>query len=215
MEQIERIEHMERQLEVAMRAVNGLAEALKEYEAAQGALKELENYYGSEDWKLDFAADEAGLVPRNIKRGVLSEDGIWNLLETIKELRCKIDGIHSTDNEQQVQSIELLRTSQSWDGTNLPDYFQGRPELVAKKYIFPAGQKLTMHHHPIINFGVLVEGELTIICQDGREKTVHSDEAIVEMVGTDHYGENRGTQPAVLYMFYLSQQGVPLSVQHP
>ena len=28
-------------------------------------------------------------------------------------------------------------------------------------------------------------------------------------------GENRGTQPVVLYMFYLSQEGLPLSVQHP
>jgi hypothetical protein len=30
-----------------------------------------------------------------------------------------------------------------------------------------------------------------------------------------NHGENRGTQPVVLYMFYLSQEGLPLSVQHP
>ena len=55
---------------------------------------------------------------------------------------CK-DGQASEDNpEQQVQSTELIRTSQSWDGVELPDYFQGRPELVAVKYVFPAGKKL-------------------------------------------------------------------------
>ena len=40
----------------------------------------------------------------------------------------------------QVVSTELIRTSQSWDGVELPDYFVGRPELVAVKYVFPAVQ---------------------------------------------------------------------------
>ena len=115
----------------------------------------------------------------------------------------------------QVETTELIRTSQSWDGAQLPDYLQGRPELVVRKYIFPAGQKLAWHHHPVMNYGVLVQGELTIIAKDGTEKVVHAGEAVVEMVGTVHHGENRGTQPAILYMFYLSQEGLPLSVPNP
>ena len=116
---------------------------------------------------------------------------------------------------QQVETTELFRTSQSWDGAELPDYPLGRPELVAMKYVFPAGQKLGWHHHDVINHGILVQGELTIVALDGTEKVVHEGEAIVEMVGTIHHGENRGTQPAILYMFYLTQKDVPLSVQHP
>ena len=115
----------------------------------------------------------------------------------------------------QVETTELIRTSQSWDGAQLPDYPQGRPELVVRKYVFPAGQKLGWHHHPVMNYGVLVQGELTIIDKDGTEKVVHAGEAVVEMVGTVHHGENRGTQPAILYMFYLSQEGLPLSVPNP
>ena len=117
--------------------------------------------------------------------------------------------------QQQVVSTELIRTSQSWDGVELPDYLEGRPELVAVKYVFPAGQKLGWHHHPVMNYGILVEGELTIIGQDGQEKVVHEGEAVVEMVNTIHHGENRGTKPVVLYMFYLSQKDLPLAVQHP
>ena len=41
---------------------------------------------------------------------------------------------------RQVQRTELFRTSQSWDGVELPDYLTGRPELVAVKYEFPAGK---------------------------------------------------------------------------
>ena len=116
---------------------------------------------------------------------------------------------------KQVETVELFRTSQSWDGAELPDYPQGRPELVAVKYVIPQGSKLGWHHHDAMNHGVLVQGELTIVAVDGTEKVVHEGEAIVEMVGTVHHGENRGLKPVVLYMFYLSQKGLPLSVPHP
>ena len=117
--------------------------------------------------------------------------------------------------EPKVEAEELIRTSQSWDGVELPDYFQGRPELVAVKYVFPPGMKLGWHHHVAMNYGVLVQGELTIIGQDGKTQVVHEGEAVVEMVGTIHHGENRGTKPVILYMFYLSQKDLPLAVQHP
>lgn len=117
--------------------------------------------------------------------------------------------------EPKVEAEELIRTCQSWDGVELPDYFQGRPELVAVKYVFPPGMKLGWHHHVAMNYGVLVQGELTIIGQDGKTKVVHEGEAVVEMVGTIHHGENRGTKPVILYMFYLSQKDLPLAVQHP
>ena len=121
----------------------------------------------------------------------------------------------NNDETPKVKSVELIRTSQSWDGVALPDYLQGRPELVAVKYVFPAGQKLGWHHHPVMNYGVLVQGELTIIGADGKEKVVHEGEAVVEMVNTIHHGENRGKKDVILYMFYLSQEGMELAVQHP
>ncbi len=43
-------------------------------------------YYESPDWRADFEADEAGLLPKDMPRGILSEDGIYNLLEIIKEM---------------------------------------------------------------------------------------------------------------------------------
>ena len=49
-------------------------------------MEELERYYASPESKEDFAADEAGQFPKDLKRGVLSEDGIYNLLERIREI---------------------------------------------------------------------------------------------------------------------------------
>lgn len=34
------------------------------------------------------------------------------------------------ETTEQVETTELIRTSQSWEGAQLPDYLQGRPELV-------------------------------------------------------------------------------------
>lgn len=85
-EQIARIRKMERRLNQALAAVKRLNAALDKYDAVQEAIAALSEYYGSDLWKQDFADDEAGLLPEGLKRGVLSEDGIWNLLTDCKEL---------------------------------------------------------------------------------------------------------------------------------
>jgi len=119
------------------------------------------------------------------------------------------------DDVTAVKTFELKRTSQSWDGAELPDYPAGKPELVVMRYVFPRGSKLGWHHHPVMNFGIVQQGELTIIGLDGKEKTVRAGEAVVEMVGTIHHGENRGDKTVVLDMHYVSRKGTPLAVQHP
>ena len=119
------------------------------------------------------------------------------------------------DDVAEVKVLELERTSQSWDGAELPDYPVGRPELVVKRYVFPRGSKLGWHHHPVMNYGIVQQGELTIIGLDGKETTIHAGEPVVEMVGTIHHGENRGDKTVVLDMFYISQDGTPIAVQHP
>ena len=84
--QIARIRKMERHLDRATAAVKRLSTALDKYEDAQEAIAALDQYYGSEDWRKDYADDVAGLLPEDLKRGVLSEDGIWNLLTDCREL---------------------------------------------------------------------------------------------------------------------------------
>ena len=86
-EQLQRIRKMERHLVRAASALKRLSSALDKYEEAKADIAALASYYGSDEWKQDFAADEAGRLPKNLKRGVLSEDGIWNLLEEHRELQ--------------------------------------------------------------------------------------------------------------------------------
>ncbi|MBO4610430.1 MAG: DUF4298 domain-containing protein [Lachnospiraceae bacterium] len=60
------------------------------YKAFQPKVRELERYYSSRDWKNDFKLDEQGKFPQYFKKGVLSEDGLYNALDRNKELREKI-----------------------------------------------------------------------------------------------------------------------------
>ena len=89
-EGIVRIQEMERLLDEATAAVGQMEEAVERYEAAQEAVERLAGYLDSEDWRRDFADDEKGLLPQDLKRGVLSEDGIWNLLEDNRELSLRM-----------------------------------------------------------------------------------------------------------------------------
>jgi len=88
--QIARIRQMERRLDRAMSAVKRLTTALEKWDATKADIQALDEYYGSDLWRQDFADDEAGLLPADLKRGVLSEDGIWNLLTDVRELNKRL-----------------------------------------------------------------------------------------------------------------------------
>ena len=93
MEQIERIQQMERCLDRASQAVMRLSAALDEFADTQDALRQLSDYYGSDAWKQDFNDDSKGVLPPDLKRGVLSEDAVWNLLEDVRDVKERMAGL--------------------------------------------------------------------------------------------------------------------------
>lgn len=99
MKQTDRISSMEQLMERASSAVINFSAALDKFVEAQQAIAALSDYYGSDEWKQDFADDEAGLLPADLKRGVLSEDGIWNLLADNRELMNRMREVIATDEE--------------------------------------------------------------------------------------------------------------------
>lgn len=90
MTQIERITRMEALLDKGTETVRRLEKALDDFAALQPDIDELQAYYDGDDWRADFEADEAGLLPKDLKRGVLSEDGVYDLLEDYQCLKDQI-----------------------------------------------------------------------------------------------------------------------------
>ena len=77
---ITRIKEMEDRYHEVTRVLGELDTAIEEYNDFKDDLATLKDYMESGQWQKDFEADEAGLVPKDLPREVLSEDGLYDLL---------------------------------------------------------------------------------------------------------------------------------------
>ena len=105
----------------------------------------------------------------------------------------------------------VVETAASWDGAPLPSYPRGAPRVTILRATVPPHTALAMHTHALVNAGVILRGELTVIAETGAQRMFRAGEGIVELVGTRHYGENRGDGELELVMFYAGTQGMSLS----
>jgi len=92
MNQTERIEYMENILNEGSAAVSALRQALENYARISDKLSQLFDYYGSETWFSDLESDAAGLLPDDLRRGVLSEDAVYDLIGENDELLDELSG---------------------------------------------------------------------------------------------------------------------------
>ncbi len=112
-----------------------------------------------------------------------------------------------------VQADILAKTSSSWDGGMLPEYAGGKPEITILKIIIPPKVQLPLHKHPVINAGVLLKGELTVVTEDKKTLHLKAGESIVEVVDKWHYGTNEGSEPAEIIVFYAGVLGKPITIK--
>lgn len=81
---VERIRRMETCFDAVQAVLTEHGEAEREADVSE-MLAELVEYYDSGQWLEDYERDERGELPADLKRGVLSEDGIYNMLADLKE----------------------------------------------------------------------------------------------------------------------------------
>lgn len=80
MTQIERIRYMEQLLDESEAALRQFSDALETYQTVQDKIRKLSEYYTDTSWREDYESDCAGKLPPDLKRGVLSEDAVYDLL---------------------------------------------------------------------------------------------------------------------------------------
>lgn len=78
---ITRITHMEQLHDLVRDAVD--SSNVAGIENLADAIHGLQAYYEGPEWLSDHDADQRGLLPRNLKRGILSEDTLYNLFGDI------------------------------------------------------------------------------------------------------------------------------------
>ncbi len=84
-EAIERIERMELCFDVLQKALLDESRDVTAENWFKGLLGELKEYYNGGQWLCDYELDEKGLLPKKLKRGVLSQDAVYDFLEEVKK----------------------------------------------------------------------------------------------------------------------------------
>ncbi len=112
-----------------------------------------------------------------------------------------------------VQTDILAKSGFSWDGSRLPDYPKGSPEVTILRIKIPPGALLQLHKHTVINAGVLLSGELTVVTEDGKTLNLKAGDPIVEVVNKWHYGKNGGDKTAEILVFYAGVIDMPITVK--
>jgi quercetin dioxygenase-like cupin family protein len=111
---------------------------------------------------------------------------------------------------------ELIAESYlSWNGDSLPAYPQGKPKISIVKVTIPPNSELPHHYHPVINAGILMKGQLTVVDTKGNVLEMKEGDPIIEVVNTVHYGVNKGNEPAEILVFYAGEEGKEIVVKEP
>jgi len=79
---------------------------------------------------------------------------------------------------------ELVKARHSRDGTPLPAYPAGNAEIAILRITIPPGVRLPLHRHPLINAGVMVRGQSTVVTRDGKMLHMKAGDPIIEVVDT-------------------------------
>lgn len=90
MDKIDRVRQMEARMDRAEQWIKTISSALDRKPSVQDDIYELAAYYESSQWMEDYESEEAGELPADLKRGVLSEDGLYNLLMEYDELMTRL-----------------------------------------------------------------------------------------------------------------------------
>lgn len=87
---VHRVQHMEQLMNAVESYTRLLGTALHDLPAMDKIVAELWDYYDSGQWIHDYEADEAGQIPQDLPRGVLSEDGLYNVLGDYQNVRERL-----------------------------------------------------------------------------------------------------------------------------
>lgn len=109
-------------------------------------------------------------------------------------------------------SKDLIKSTESWNGNELPAYALAQPEVTIKEIIIAPGEKLPWHQHPVINAGILLSGELVVQTREGKKLHLKAGDTLIELVNTSHTGQNISNEPAKIVVFYLAEQGEKVTV---
>ena len=115
-------------------------------------------------------------------------------------------------NVYAADSEKVIQTTVHWNQQPIKPIHIDHPQVTILRITIPAGEKLAMHKHPILNVGYLTKGELTVRSEKGDILVLKPGDPIVELVNEWHYGESTGSEDAEIVVTYVGDKNDDLSI---
>lgn len=91
----------------------------------------------------------------------------------------------------------------------------GHEQISSSVMTIPPGTETARHRHDTQMFSYILEGELTVTYDGGEVKTYRAGEAMIEAIGTVHWGRNDGNVPVRVLVVHFGEEGVENTVRVP
>ncbi|MBQ7862982.1 MAG: DUF4298 domain-containing protein [Lachnospiraceae bacterium] len=114
-EVVSRVQQMEQYMNEVAEALRNAPNKLKNSVELCKKIAALTDYMDSGQWLSDYEADERGELPKDLKRGVLSQDGLYNLICEIEEMNRTNTTDFSINEMQQMQRTLQERYKDWWE----------------------------------------------------------------------------------------------------
>lgn len=117
---------------------------------------------------------------------------------------------YSLDQSAAVKVTTILKSATSWDGEPIV-YPTGKAEITGMVVEIAPGAETGWHLHAVPSFGMILEGELEVHLKNGEVKHLKPGEALAEVINKLHNGQNVGSVPVKIVVFYAGSVGQKLS----
>lgn len=128
-------------------------------------------------------------------------------------ISCFAQENKSKTSNSPVQVVQLAATEKTWEGSKIKPLQINAPKVSLLKITIKKGVKLSMHKHPVVNVGYMLQGEITVHTESGKSITVKEGESLVEVINQWHYGENTGNKDAVIVVFYIGDKNDLITIK--
>jgi quercetin dioxygenase-like cupin family protein len=105
----------------------------------------------------------------------------------------------------------LMKTDTTSLGARIVYPATDSAEVTAFEATIPPGGETGWHRHPYPGYAYVLEGELTLEVEGGRQLVLKAGEPYAELVGVRHNGRNLGKVPVKLVAFFTGVKGRPLT----
>lgn len=120
----------------------------------------------------------------------------------------------SASMAQAATSKTLLETGTTWDGEKIA-YPQGEAFLSAYQVEVDKGESTAFHCHPMPTFGQVLTGSIEVETLKGEKKTFHKGEAVAEIFGRWHRGNNLSKMEKTSFIvFYTGVKDQPTTIPY-